>query len=70
MTEQERIEKGHALWEGLTKQWKAEREPGQLQLSGGKMYKVLLPEGEPIFVSIKSGVDDYYGSTSSVPGQG
>ncbi len=39
-------------------------------MKGGRMYKVLLPEGEPIFVPVGSGVDDYYGSTTPVPGQG
>ncbi len=66
----ERIEKGHPLWEGLCKAWGAQHKPGQLQMKGGKSYKVLLPSGEPIFVPVRSGVDDYYGSTTGVPGTG
>lgn len=68
--EQDRIERGHPLWEGLFEQWRSEKKPGQLQLRGGRIYKVLLPEGEPIFVPVGSGVDDYYGSITSIPGQG
>jgi hypothetical protein len=68
MGQKERIEEGHPLWEGLCKQWGAERKPGHIQTKGGLMYKVLLPEGEPIFVPVGSGVDDFYGSTTTVPG--
>ena len=70
MGQNERIEKGHPLWEGLSKTWGAERKPGHIQLKGGKMYKVLLPDGEPVFVPVDAGIDGYYGSTTNVPGTG
>lgn len=70
MGQRERIEKGHELWEGLCEAWGEQRKPGHLQLRGGFMYKVLLPDGEPIFVPVGTGVDDFYGSTTNVPGQG
>lgn len=70
MEQDGRIIRGNPKWEGMRAAWVAEKKPGNLQLKGGKMYKVLLPEGEPIFVPIGTGVDDFYGSTSSVPGQG
>jgi hypothetical protein len=65
-----RIQEGDPKWEGMKAAWLAERKPGHLQLKGGTTYKVLLPEGEPVFVPVASGVDDYYGSTSGLPGQG
>jgi hypothetical protein len=68
--ELKRIEEGDDKWEGMKAAWLAERKPGHLQLKGGVTYKVLLPEGEPIFVPVASGVDNFYGSTTSVPGQG
>ena len=68
--ELKRIEKDDPKWKGMRDAWLAEKKPGHLQVKGGVTYKVLLPEGEPIFVPVQSGVDNYYGSTTSVPGQG
>lgn len=70
MGQNDRIEEGHPLWEGLCKLWGSEGKPGQITVKGGRMYKVLLPEGEPVFVPVSSGIDNYYGGTSGVPGTG
>lgn len=70
MEQDGRIIEGDPLWDGMRAAWVKERKPGTIQIKGGRMYKVLLPEGKPIFVPVSSGVDNYYGSTTSVPGQG
>lgn len=63
MTENDgRVMKGDPLWDKLYGVWLENKKPGQIEKGGD--WKVILPEGEPIFIPIKTGLNEAYSQTS------
>ena len=64
----ERIEPGHEMYEKLVGEWKENKEPGQLD-KGGVTWKVLKPDGYPVFVRVEVGLNEAYSDTSNFGGR-
>lgn len=63
MEDDGRVMKGDPMYDKLEGIWIENKRPGQIAL-GGNDWKVILPEGVPIFIPIKMGLNDVYAQTS------
>ena len=59
----EKIEIGNEEWGRLVAKWRGNGRPGTIK-HGGITYKVILPNGVPVFVQKEGSVEDNMGSTS------
>lgn len=62
-----RIEIGNPQYESLYGIWRENKEPGQIS-KGSFEYKVIKPDGIPIFVPITMGLNEAYAQTSKGSG--
>jgi len=60
-----RIIPGDPMYERLHGIWLENKRPGQIE-KGGTDWKVILPDGFPIFIPIKMGLNETYAQTSGV----